>query len=79
MHGKGVTKRTLTSVWKEELSNLILRSLRQYSVEPIVNKIVSLAKIRGLEVDSNYIDERVEEHNQELTILDLMCRILAKL
>ncbi|GBM25512.1 hypothetical protein AVEN_62264-1 [Araneus ventricosus] len=35
------------------LSNVTLRSLRQYPVLPIVNEIVSLAKIRGLEVDSN--------------------------
>ncbi|GBM77048.1 hypothetical protein AVEN_79059-1 [Araneus ventricosus] len=41
-------------------------------VEPIVIEIVSLAKIWGLEVDSNNIDELVEEHNQELTTEELM-------
>ncbi|GBN81869.1 hypothetical protein AVEN_231477-1 [Araneus ventricosus] len=48
------------------LSNVILNSLRQYPVEPIVNEIVSLAKIIGLEVYNNDIDELVEEHIQEL-------------
>ncbi|GBM40386.1 hypothetical protein AVEN_106132-1 [Araneus ventricosus] len=31
-----------------------------------------LTKIRGLEVDSNDIDELVEEHNQKLTTEELM-------
>ncbi|GBM53445.1 hypothetical protein AVEN_109351-1 [Araneus ventricosus] len=43
------------SVGGRMLTNM--RSLRQYSVEPIVNEIVSLTKIMGLEVDSNRIDE----------------------
>ncbi|GBN38037.1 Elongation of very long chain fatty acids protein 4 [Araneus ventricosus] len=55
------------SFGRRVLSNATLRSLRQYPVEPIVNEIVYLAKIRGLEVDSNDIDELVEEHNLELT------------
>ncbi|GBM14252.1 hypothetical protein AVEN_167333-1 [Araneus ventricosus] len=71
---KEVIKRTLTSAWKKVglrvLSNVTLRSLRQY--EPIVNEIVSLVNIRGLEVDSNDIDELVEEHSQELTTEELM-------
>ncbi|GBM20232.1 hypothetical protein AVEN_216652-1 [Araneus ventricosus] len=41
-------------------------------VEPIVKEIASLAKIRGLEVDKNDIDELVEEHNQDLTTEELM-------
>ncbi|GBM44903.1 hypothetical protein AVEN_132346-1 [Araneus ventricosus] len=41
-------------------------------MEPIVNGIVSLAKVRGLEVDSNDIAELVENHNQELTTEELM-------
>ncbi|GBN54848.1 hypothetical protein AVEN_176975-1 [Araneus ventricosus] len=48
-----------------------LRSPRQCPVEPIVNEIVPLANIRGLEVDSNHIDELVEENNQELTTEEL--------
>ncbi|GBM97808.1 hypothetical protein AVEN_250983-1 [Araneus ventricosus] len=60
------------SFGRRVLSNMTLGSLRQYSVEPIVHEIVSLAKIRGLEVGSNDIYELVEEHNQELTMLELM-------
>ncbi|GBM33730.1 hypothetical protein AVEN_47036-1 [Araneus ventricosus] len=59
------------------LSNVTLTTLRQCPVEPIVNEIVSLAKNRGLEMDSNGIDELVEEHNQELTIEKLMDFICA--
>ncbi|GBM12177.1 hypothetical protein AVEN_20990-1 [Araneus ventricosus] len=46
--------------------------LEEVPEEAVVNKIVSLATIRGLEVDSNGIDELVEEHNQELTTEKLM-------
>ncbi|GBN36755.1 hypothetical protein AVEN_60938-1 [Araneus ventricosus] len=42
------------------------------SVNPTDNEIVSLAKIMGLEMDSNYIDELVEEHRQELIPEELM-------
>ncbi|GBM56164.1 hypothetical protein AVEN_226073-1 [Araneus ventricosus] len=52
------------------LSNVASKSLIQYSVEPTFN--VSLAKIRGLDLDSNDIDELVEEHDQELTTKELM-------
>ncbi|GBL85930.1 PHD finger protein 3 [Araneus ventricosus] len=51
---------------------MTLKSLRQYPMEPIVNEIVSLAKIWRLEVDSNEIDELVEEYNKELTTKELM-------
>ncbi|GBN83484.1 hypothetical protein AVEN_188730-1 [Araneus ventricosus] len=54
------------SFGRRVLSDVILNSLRQYPLEPIVNEIVSLAKIIGLEVDNNGIDELVEEHIQEL-------------
>ncbi|GBM05904.1 hypothetical protein AVEN_135271-1 [Araneus ventricosus] len=40
-------------------------------MEPTVNEIVSWAKIRTLEVDSNDINELAEEHNQELTTEEL--------
>ncbi|GBL76144.1 hypothetical protein AVEN_234430-1 [Araneus ventricosus] len=49
-------------------SNETLKSLSS-TAEPVVNEIVSLAKIRGLEVD---IDEIAEEHNKELTTEELM-------
>ncbi|GBM77046.1 hypothetical protein AVEN_79057-1 [Araneus ventricosus] len=45
----------LKTLWRRVLSNATLRSLGQY-LEPIVIEIVSLAKIWGLEVDSNNID-----------------------
>ncbi|GBM82041.1 hypothetical protein AVEN_56185-1 [Araneus ventricosus] len=60
------------SVGRRILSNVTLRSLRQHPVEPIVNEIASLGKIRGLKVNSNDIDKRVEEHNKELTIEEPM-------
>ncbi|GBM99524.1 hypothetical protein AVEN_235969-1 [Araneus ventricosus] len=34
---------------------------------PVFNEIVSLAKIMGLEVENNDIDELVDKHSQELT------------
>ncbi|GBM12628.1 hypothetical protein AVEN_89856-1 [Araneus ventricosus] len=46
------------------------------SVKPVVDKIVSLAEIVGLEVHNNGIDELVEEHSQDLTteeLLELHC------
>ncbi|GBM30392.1 hypothetical protein AVEN_220990-1 [Araneus ventricosus] len=46
--------------------NVTMRSLRQHPVELIVNHIVNLDKTRGLEVDSNVIDELVEKYNQKL-------------
>ncbi|GBM26462.1 hypothetical protein AVEN_126960-1 [Araneus ventricosus] len=71
MHGKGLPREPSLLlrriIGRRVLSKGTLKSLRQYPVEPIVNDIVSLVKIRGLEVDSNDIDEFVE-HNQELTI-----------
>ncbi|GBM30730.1 hypothetical protein AVEN_222863-1 [Araneus ventricosus] len=77
---KGVTKRTLTSTWKK----IWLVSVVEYdfggfqivSVEPIVNEIVSLTKVRGLEFDSNDTHELVEEHSQELNtkvVMELPC------
>ncbi|GBM50183.1 hypothetical protein AVEN_71801-1 [Araneus ventricosus] len=76
MHGKGLPRVSSfllgRSFDRSMLSNVTLRSLKQYPVEPIVNEIGSLAKIRGLEVDSNDIDELVEKQSQELTTEELM-------
>ncbi|GBM46308.1 hypothetical protein AVEN_88002-1 [Araneus ventricosus] len=49
------------------------RSQRQYLwwMEPVVNEIVSYAKIMELELDKNDIDELVEEQSQELTTEEL--------
>ncbi|PNF34534.1 hypothetical protein B7P43_G10746 [Cryptotermes secundus] len=73
---EGVTKRTLTSAWKKLWpESIVEHDFEGYEiapVEPVVNKIVSLAKIMGLEVDNNDIDELVEEQSQELTTEELM-------
>ncbi|GBO11261.1 hypothetical protein AVEN_238075-1 [Araneus ventricosus] len=70
MHGKWLPRKPSLllgrSFGRRTLSNVTLRGLRQYPVEHIVNEI------RGLEVDSNVVDELVEEHNQELTSEELM-------
>ncbi|GBM49476.1 hypothetical protein AVEN_142614-1 [Araneus ventricosus] len=72
MHGKGLPRQVSLLLGKSfgriVLSNVTLRSMRHYPVKLIVNEIVSLAKIRELEVDSNDIDEQ----NQELTTEELM-------
>ncbi|PNF30455.1 hypothetical protein B7P43_G12495 [Cryptotermes secundus] len=73
---EGVTKRTLTSAWKklwpERVVECDFEGFEIVPVEPVVNEIVSLAKIMGLEVGNNDIDELVEEHSQELTTEELM-------
>ncbi|PNF35334.1 hypothetical protein B7P43_G02588 [Cryptotermes secundus] len=73
---EGVTKRTLTSAWKklwpESIVECDFEGFAVVPVEPVVNKIVSLAKIMGLEVDNNDIDDLLEEHSQELTTEELM-------
>ncbi|GBO31416.1 hypothetical protein AVEN_246318-1 [Araneus ventricosus] len=75
MHGKRLPRELSLllgrSFDRKVLSNVILRSLRQFPVEPIVDDIVSLAMIRVLEVD-----KLVEEHNKELTtdeLIELHC------
>ncbi|GBM99854.1 hypothetical protein AVEN_204383-1 [Araneus ventricosus] len=69
---EGSTKRTLTSAWKklwpESVVECAIEESETVLVEPILNEIVSLAKIRGLEVD---IDEFVEERNQDLATEEL--------
>ncbi|GBN37484.1 hypothetical protein AVEN_26089-1 [Araneus ventricosus] len=57
---------------RRALSNVTLRSLKQYPVELIVNEMVSLVKIMGLDVDNNDIDELVEDHSEELITEKLM-------
>ncbi|PNF27366.1 hypothetical protein B7P43_G01189 [Cryptotermes secundus] len=73
---EGDTKRTLTSAWKklwlESIVECDFEGFEIVPVEPVVNEIVSLAKIMGLEVDNSDIDELVEEHIQELTTEELM-------
>ncbi|GBM89475.1 hypothetical protein AVEN_187046-1 [Araneus ventricosus] len=72
---EGVTKRTLISPWKKLWSVSVVEcdiEESQTVVEPIINEIVSLDKIRRLAVDTNAVNEIVEEHNQELTTEELM-------
>ncbi|GBM72560.1 hypothetical protein AVEN_81831-1 [Araneus ventricosus] len=71
-----VTKRTLTSYWKklwpESVVECDIEASETLPCGTMVNEIVSLAMIGGLEVDSNDIDKLVEEHNQERTTKELM-------
>ncbi|PNF38060.1 hypothetical protein B7P43_G00349 [Cryptotermes secundus] len=73
---EGVTQSTLTSAWKtfwpESVVECDFEGFEIVPVEPVVNEIVSLAQIIGLEVDNNDIDELVEEHSQQLTTEELM-------
>ncbi|XP_022909635.2 tigger transposable element-derived protein 1-like [Onthophagus taurus] len=72
---EGVNKRTLISAWKklwpESVVECHSEKVDTLDVEPLVNEIVSLANTIGLEVNSNDIDELVEEHNQDLTTEEL--------
>ncbi|GBO44640.1 hypothetical protein AVEN_175132-1 [Araneus ventricosus] len=52
---------------QKALSKVTLRG----QVEPVVNEIVYLARIMGLEVGNNGIVELIEEHSQDLTTEDL--------
>ncbi|GBL95490.1 hypothetical protein AVEN_54099-1 [Araneus ventricosus] len=73
MHGKDPRKFSLLlgrSFGRRVLLNVTLRTLRH--VEPIFNEIVSLAKIRGVEMDSNDIDALVEELTTE-ELMELNC------
>ncbi|GBO03592.1 hypothetical protein AVEN_109194-1 [Araneus ventricosus] len=45
------------SLGRRILSNVTFRSLKQYPLEPAIDEIASLAKIKGLKMDSNDIDE----------------------
>lgn len=71
-----VTKKTLISVWKKLRSDSVVERdfewFKKVHVEPEIDEIVILAKIIEFEVDSNDIDEQVEEHRQALTTEQLM-------
>lgn len=73
---EAVTKRTLTSAWKKLWPECVvecnIEEFETVRVDPVVNEIVSLATIMGVEVDNNDIDELVEEQNRELTTDELM-------
>ncbi|GBM07491.1 hypothetical protein AVEN_100699-1 [Araneus ventricosus] len=60
MHGKGLPRERVLLLGRRcsriVLTNVTSKSLGQYSVEPIVNEIVSLARMKGLDLDSNDID-----------------------
>ncbi|GBM60473.1 hypothetical protein AVEN_239852-1 [Araneus ventricosus] len=65
-------RRKFDSHAKTPQKTLYGRFSKSRTVEPIVSKIVSLFKTKGLEVDNYDIDELVEEHSQELTTEELM-------
>ncbi|GBM36937.1 hypothetical protein AVEN_132194-1 [Araneus ventricosus] len=74
---EGVTKRTFTSSWKKRLpENVVECNIGESETLPCgaySQRDCAFAKIRRLEVDSNDIDDLVEEHSQELTTEELMC------
>ncbi|GBM56105.1 hypothetical protein AVEN_43480-1 [Araneus ventricosus] len=79
--GEGVTKRILTSarnkLWTKNVVECDFEDFESLPVKLVVDKIVFLAEIGGLEVDNNNgIDELVEEHSPDLTteeLLELHC------
>ncbi|GBL79416.1 hypothetical protein AVEN_121593-1 [Araneus ventricosus] len=54
-------------LWPKSVVEYDFEGFKTVPVEPVVNKIVSLAKIKGLDLDNNDIGELVKEHGQELT------------
>uniref|UniRef100_A0A8C5PXM0 HTH CENPB-type domain-containing protein n=1 Tax=Leptobrachium leishanense TaxID=445787 RepID=A0A8C5PXM0_9ANUR len=72
----GVTMRTLNSGWRKLWPDCVIghdfEGFAQDWEPPVVDDIVSLGKIMGLEVNEDDIQELVEEHGQELTTDDLM-------
>ncbi|XP_067123812.1 tigger transposable element-derived protein 1-like [Centruroides vittatus] len=69
----GVTTRTLTSAWKKLWPEAVVERAFE-GLEPevsVVEKIVSLGKSMGLEVDERDVNELVEEQSQELTTEEL--------
>lgn len=67
----GVTKGTLNSAWRKLWSDCI-EGFTHEQEPPVVDEIVSLGRIMGLEVNEDDIQELVEEHGQELTTDELM-------
>ncbi|KAM9457775.1 tigger transposable element-derived protein 1-like isoform 1-T1 [Clarias gariepinus] len=81
---EGVTNVTLNSAWRKLWPDCVLESdldsnpawFAQEQEPLVVNEIVSLGKILGLEVNDGDIQELLEEHVQELTtdeLMDLHC------
>ncbi|GBN86536.1 hypothetical protein AVEN_61582-1 [Araneus ventricosus] len=69
--GMTSSKRTLTSAWKKLWSESVVKcDIEESETVPCgayIQRYVSFAKIWGLGVYSNDIDELVEVHSQELT------------
>ncbi|GBN01475.1 hypothetical protein AVEN_156089-1 [Araneus ventricosus] len=74
MRGKGLLREPsllLRSFDRRALSN-DFEGFETIPLELVVNEIVSLTKIMGLEVDKNDIDALVKEHSQDLTNEELI-------
>ena len=73
---EGVTKRNLISAWKklwpESVAECEVAGFEEVFEDPVINEIVSVSKILGLDVNKNDINELLEEHSQELTTEELM-------
>jgi len=67
----GETKRTLNSAWRKLWSDCVEGFAHEQEL-PVVDEIVSLGKIMGLEVNEDNIQVLVEEHVQELNTDELM-------
>ncbi|GBM56580.1 hypothetical protein AVEN_129963-1, partial [Araneus ventricosus] len=57
----------LKKLYPESAAECNFEGLEAVPADPVVNEIVSFAKIMGLELDKNNIDKLVKEHSQELT------------
>ncbi|GFS71086.1 tigger transposable element-derived protein 1 [Nephila pilipes] len=63
-----VTKRTLNSAWRKLWSDVVLK---REGFEPIEEKIVSIGRSMGLEVDEADVADLIEEYAEELTTEEL--------
>eukprot|EP00106_Octopus_bimaculoides_P007087 XP_014774529.1 PREDICTED: mediator of DNA damage checkpoint protein 1-like [Octopus bimaculoides] len=73
MAWQGVTKKTLTSVWKKLWPEFVseMDFVRLEPKAAVVEEIVSLGKSMGLDVDEGDINELIEDHSKELTMEEL--------
>ena len=71
-----VSHRTLRSAWKKLWPSCVaerdFEGFGEAPAETVVDEVVSLGKGLGLEVDSDDVEELVEDHKEELTTEDLL-------